>query len=91
MSQAKKTVLVRDETSGLRMEIQELAPNSVFGKHRHSDFEWVYILEGELKDEFGTYPAGTFKLNPKDSIHQSRTTIGCKLLLVTRAEHIPVE
>lgn len=41
-----------------------------FQQHIHPDGEEIYVLEGELIDEDGRYPAGTWLRNPPASRHQ---------------------
>jgi len=41
----------------------------VFQPHRHFGGEEIYVLSGEFKDEFGSYPAGTWMRSPHLSQH----------------------
>ncbi len=61
--------LTRDEGKNFQMDIVEVRPNSGIPQHSHPDNEWIYILEGSLTDENGTYQKGDFTIFPKDSIH----------------------
>ncbi len=38
-------------------------------RHEHPGGEEFYVIEGELRDEFGCYPAGTWVRNPPGSEH----------------------
>ena len=40
-----------------------------FQRHRHPGGEEIFILSGELRDEHGIYPAGTWLRNPHMSEH----------------------
>ena len=40
-----------------------------FQRHRHHGGEEIFVLSGELLDEFGRYPAGTWLRNPHMSEH----------------------
>jgi anti-sigma factor ChrR (cupin superfamily) len=40
--------------------------------HRHAAGEEIFVLSGELKDEFGTYPLGTWLRSPRESEHALR-------------------
>ena len=37
--------------------------------HRHFGGEEIFVISGELKDEWGVYPAGTWLRNPHNSEH----------------------
>ena len=41
-----------------------------FPCHQHSGGEELYVIRGELIDEHGHYPAGTWLRNPPGSEHQ---------------------
>lgn len=82
-----RKILAKDLETGWFMELQEVASNSIFEKHQHGSDEWVYVIEGELEDEFGKYPAGTFKINTKDSVHTPQSKNGCKLIVVKKADY----
>lgn len=84
-------VLTEDSETGFQAQLYELPAGFASGKHRHTDFEWVYVVKGVLQDEFGDYPSNTLKINPKGSIHKSFTEKGCTLIVFTRAKHEPVE
>lgn len=43
---------------------------SQFPTHRHQGGEEIYVIRGELIDEHGRYPAGTWLRNPPNSQHQ---------------------
>lgn len=45
-------------------------PGEHFQAHRHFGGEEIYVISGELRDEFGHYPAGTWLRNPHLSQHQ---------------------
>ena len=40
-----------------------------FQPHRHHGGEEIYVISGEFKDEFGSYPAGTWIRSPHMSEH----------------------
>ena len=83
--------LAHDAATGLRVELYKIKPKTTLTPHRHSNFEWVYVLEGELRDEFGIYPKGSFKINPKNSIHTSTSTKGCVLLVTGAGDYQSVK
>ena len=42
---------------------------SAFHAHPHPDGEEIFVLSGELQDEYGVYPPGTWIRNPHNSEH----------------------
>ena len=80
-------ILAKDLETGFYAEMQEIAPNSIFPEHRHINEEWIYVIEGQVEDEFGEYPMGTFKINKKDSVHAPRSKNGCKLIVVRKGDY----
>ncbi|WP_437893475.1 cupin domain-containing protein [Sorangium sp. So ce124] len=53
------------------------AAGSRFGLHVHERGEEFLVLEGDLRDEHGVYPAGTWLRQPPGSQHRPRSTLGC--------------
>ena len=51
-------------------------------RHVHTGFEYLLILEGSQEDERGTYPVGTFVVNPPGSEHRVFSPRGCLVLAV---------
>ena len=45
-------------------------PDTRFKAHQHWGGEEIFVLEGEFKDELGSYPAGTWLRSPHLSQHQ---------------------
>ncbi|WP_437521540.1 cupin domain-containing protein [Sorangium sp. So ce726] len=45
--------------------------------HAHPRGEEIFVIEGELRDEHGVYPAGTWLRQPPGSQHRPRSTLGC--------------
>lgn len=72
MEQAKATSIVR------------YTPNTRFATHRHDFGEEILVLDGELRDEFGHYPAGTYLMNPPGSSHAPYSETGCTLFVKLR-------
>ena len=54
--------------------------------HRHAGGEEVFVLAGELRDEHGTYPAGTWIRNPVGSEHTPFSPEGA--LLFVKSGHL---
>lgn len=70
--QAKATSIVR------------YGPNTRFAAHCHDFGEEILVLDGELRDEFGHYPAGTYLMNPPGSSHAPYSETGCTLFVKLR-------
>jgi anti-sigma factor ChrR (cupin superfamily) len=64
--------------------IVRYAPNTRFATHRHDFGEEIFVLDGELWDEFGHYPAGTYLMNPPGSSHAPYSETGCTLFVKLR-------
>ena len=54
--------------------------------HDHQGGEEIYVIDGDLADEHGTYPAGTWLRNPDGSRHGHRSDGGC--LLYVKSGHL---
>lgn len=50
--------------------------------HEHVGYEHVYVIEGDEYDEYGTYPAGSFAINPPGTRHSPGSKGGCISLLI---------
>ena len=61
--------LAKDEKRGFKMDLIKIEPRVTLEKHLHPDVEWVYVVQGSLSDERGTYSSGDFFINGKDSVH----------------------
>jgi anti-sigma factor ChrR (cupin superfamily) len=55
-----------------------------FPSHLHPEGEEIVVLDGELADEHGTYPAGTYIKNPPGSAHAPTSAAGCTLFVKLR-------
>lgn len=53
------------------------APGTRFHRHTHPGGEEILVLDGELRDEHGVYPQGTWLRNPHMSQHTPFTEKGC--------------
>ncbi len=56
--------------------------------HRHTGYEIIHVLDGELITDAGTHPAHTMLVMPPNSVHAPRTDTGALMLVVWEA---PVE
>ncbi len=57
-------------------------PGAVSRPHRHPGYELIWIIEGELETDDGTYPANSLLLMPPDTIHAPRSPKGALGLVV---------
>lgn len=64
--------------------IVRYAPGSSFSRHTHDLGEEIFVLEGVLTDESGSYPAGTYIKNPPGSSHAPGSETGCTLFVKLR-------
>jgi anti-sigma factor ChrR (cupin superfamily) len=70
--------------SGRVTSLVRYDPGSRFPPHEHPDGEEILVLEGIFADEHGSYPAGTYLLNPQGFSHAPRSEQGCTLLVKLR-------
>lgn len=59
------------------------APGVAGPTHEHPGGEEMLVLDGELADEHGRYPAGTWLRNPPGSEHAPFTETGCTFWVKT--------
>lgn len=50
--------------------------------HEHVGYEHVFVIEGDQYDEYGTYPTGSFVINPPGTRHSPGSKGGCVALLI---------
>lgn len=67
--------------SGRATSIVRYASGASFSSHVHEGGEEIYVLEGSLSDESGTFPAGSYLRNPPGSSHAPRSEAGCLLFV----------
>ncbi|WP_305969922.1 MULTISPECIES: cupin domain-containing protein [unclassified Mameliella] len=70
-----------------RVRIVRFAPGTRLGPHAHRGGEEVYVIEGRLQDEYGSYPAGSWIRSPDGSSHTPFSEDGC--LLYIKTGHLP--
>lgn len=61
--------------------LMRLQPGTVLPTHDHPGGEELFVLEGELADQNGSYPKGTWLRNPPGSSHTVRSEQGCTIWL----------
>ena len=69
-----------------RVSMLRWGPGVGYPTHRHAGGEEVFVLAGELRDEHGTYPAGTWIRNPVGSEHAPFSPPGA--LLFVKSGHL---
>ena len=65
------------------------APHTRFHEHGHFGGEEIFVLEGELHDEHGVYPAGSWIRSPHQSRHQPYTQEKGALIYVKTGHLMP--
>jgi len=70
-----------------QIALQRWAAGSQIELHDHPRGEEIYVLEGELADEHGRYPAGTWLRQPAASAHAPFSKSGCTLYI--KVGHLP--
>ncbi|MES2755945.1 MAG: cupin domain-containing protein [Pseudomonadota bacterium] len=64
--------------------IVRYAPGTSFSRHSHDLGEEIFVLDGVLDDESGSYSAGTYIKNPPGSSHAPGSASGCTLFVKLR-------
>ena len=64
-------------------------PGAKFELHTHEFGEEILVLDGVFSDESGSYPAGTYLMNPPGSSHAPRSETGC--ILFVKLRHLGVD
>lgn len=80
----KRLELLGAPESGRVTSIVRYEPGGRFPLHEHPDGEEILVLDGIFGDEHGSYPAGTYLLNPQGFSHAPRTDQGCVLFVKLR-------
>jgi anti-sigma factor ChrR (cupin superfamily) len=57
-------------------------PGASVPRHEHLGYEHILVLQGSQSDERGTYPAGSFIVNPPGSTHRVVSAEGCVVLII---------
>jgi anti-sigma factor ChrR (cupin superfamily) len=79
---AERPVAMNPDGCG-RTSLIRIEPKGRVPRHGHAFGEEVFVLSGELADEFGSYPAGAWIRNPVGSAHAPWSERGCTFLLST--------
>ena len=81
-------VLPLHEFEGESTALVRWPAGEVFQSHSHFGGEEIYVIEGELIDEHGRYPAGTWMRSPHLSRHHPRVEVNT--LIWVKVGHLPV-
>ena len=79
-------VLPLHEHDGVSTALVRWAPGTHFSAHTHPGGEEIFVIEGELRDEDGAYPAGTWLRNPRWSRHAPWSDSGA--LIYVKVGHL---
>jgi anti-sigma factor ChrR (cupin superfamily) len=74
--------LYQEEASGSACALLRYQPGAEVPAHAHAGIEHVYVLDGEQSDDRGSYPKGSFVINPPGSAHRVWSRHGCLALIV---------
>lgn len=82
------SVLPLDEFETQHTALVRWAPGTYFQPHRHMGGEEIFVIEGTLEDEHGTYHAGDWLRSPHGSEHNPFSNTGC--LIYVKVGHLPM-
>lgn len=82
--QRKRLYLDGPAEAGRVTSVVRYRPDSAFPSHGHPDGEEIFVLDGTFSDEHGTYPAGSYLLNPDGTTHAPFSKEGCTLFVKLR-------
>jgi len=82
----RKLALYSDPEHPESARLSRLDPGTRVDHHRHEGGEEIFVIEGELRDENGRYPAGTWMRFADGTEHAPWTDTGC--LLYVKVGHL---
>lgn len=74
--------LYNEGNGGPRAVLLRYAAGARVAEHEHVGYEHLFVLEGDQFDEHGTYPEGSFVINPPGTRHSPGSKRGCIALLI---------
>jgi anti-sigma factor ChrR (cupin superfamily) len=77
------SVLPLHDFEGEHTALVRWQPGTVFNRHRHWGGEEILVLEGQLEDEHGIYPKGSWLRSPNGSEHIPSSPQGCLIFVKT--------
>jgi predicted ChrR family anti-sigma factor len=70
------------EDDGASAVLLRYEPGARVAEHEHVGYEQMLVIEGDEYDEHGSYPAGSFVINPPGTRHSPGSKGGCIALLM---------
>jgi predicted ChrR family anti-sigma factor len=70
------------EDDGSSAVLLRYEPGARVAEHEHVGYEQMLVIEGDEYDEHGSYPAGSFVINPPGTRHSPGSKTGCIALLI---------
>ncbi|KXI23426.1 cupin domain-containing protein [Photobacterium sanguinicancri] len=86
-----KVMPLHDFKHGARHEHTALVKwpaGETFQYHQHVGGEEIFVISGELRDEYGQYPAGTWLRSPHQSVH--RPYAEEETIIFVKTGHLPL-
>jgi anti-sigma factor ChrR (cupin superfamily) len=74
--------LYKEDDGGASAVLLRYEPGARVAEHEHVGYEHIFVLEGDEYDENGSYPAGSFVINPPGTKHSPGSVGGCIALLI---------
>lgn len=74
--------LYKEDHGGPAAVLLRYEPGARVAEHEHVGYEHLLVLEGDQFDEAGSYPAGSFIVNPPGTRHSPGSKNGCLALLI---------
>ncbi len=87
----EQALLYQDAAGVARAALLRYSPGARVPRHRHTDYEYILLLEGAQQDERGRYEAGTLMINPPGSEHSVSSPEGCVVLALWQAPILLLE
>lgn len=72
----------REPDGGGAAVLLRYEPGARVAAHEHVGYEHMLVIDGDEYDERGTYPAGSFVINPPGTKHSPGSHGGCVALLI---------
>jgi anti-sigma factor ChrR (cupin superfamily) len=74
--------LYKEPNGGPAAVLLRYEPGARVALHEHVGYEHLLVLEGDQFDDDGSYPAGSFVINPPGTRHSPGSKNGCIALLI---------
>jgi anti-sigma factor ChrR (cupin superfamily) len=74
--------LYKEEGGGASAVLLRYEPGARVAVHEHVGYEHMFVIDGDEYDEYGSYPAGSFVINPPGTKHSPGSKGGCVALLI---------